>query len=184
MNIITTPARFVVGSTNPVKLQAVREGAATFFANVEVVSMSVPSGVSAPPFGDEESIAGATTLARAGLGRQSGASPAADFGVGLEGGVVELREGLFACAWCTVVDRAGELGLACTGRFLLPPQVAELVRGGMELGEADDRVFGRVNSKQSDGAVGILTHGAFTRAQFYAPAVKLALVRFVNGTLY
>lgn len=178
--MITIPTRFVIGSTNPIKVQAVREGAAAFYANVEVASVSVPSGVSAQPIGDEEMIAGATTRAQAAIDLE----PAADFGVGLEGGVVELREGLFACAWCAVAGRTGQLGVACTGRFQLPPQVAELVRGGMELGEADDRVFGRVNSKQNEGAVGILTHGTLTRAQFYAPAVMLALVRFVNGELY
>ena len=177
---MTTPTLFIVGSANPVKLQAVREGAAAFFDSVEVMGVSVPSGVRAQPIGDEETIAGATARARASLE----ARPEAHFGVGLEGGVVDLREGLFACAWCVIADRAGGQGMACSGRFQLPPQVAEMVRGGMELGEADDRVFGRVNSKQNEGAVGILTHGVLTRAQFYSAAVMLALVKFVNGELY
>jgi inosine/xanthosine triphosphatase len=175
-----TPTRFVVGSTNPIKLQAVRQGAAAFYDVLDVAGLSVSSGVSAQPVGDEEMIAGATARAQATLSLRA----EADFGVGLEGGVVDLRAGLFACAWCACVDRAGGVGLACSGLFQLPPQVAELVRGGMELGEADDRVFGRVNSKQNEGAVGILTHGVLTRAQFYAPAVMLALVKFVNRPLY
>ena len=75
-------------------------------------------------------------------------------------------------------------GVASTGNFQLPPRVAELVRGGMELGEADDAVFGRTNSKQNEGAVGILTHGRLTRAAFYAPAVLLALVKFLNPAHY
>jgi inosine/xanthosine triphosphatase len=171
---------FAVGSANPIKLQAVREGAAAFFGSVEVSGLRVESGVRAQPFGDEEMIAGASARAQAALD----ACPRASYGVGLEGGVVELREGMFACAWCAVVGRNGGFGVACTGRFQLPPRVAELVRGGMELGEADDAVFGRVNSKQNEGAVGILTHGTLTRAQFYASAVMLALVRFVNGEQY
>ena len=180
MTISHSPVRFAVGSTNPIKLQAVRQGAAAFYDPLEVTGLSVPSGVREQPVGDEEMIAGATARAHAVLA----ACAEADFGVGLEGGVVDLREGLFACAWCACVDRTGALGLACTGQFQLPPQVAELVRDGMVLGDADDLVFGRVNSKQNEGAVGILTHGVLTRAQFYAPAVMLALVKFVNRELY
>lgn len=37
------------------------------------------------------------------------------------------------------------------------------VAGGMELGEADDHVFERSNSKQEDGAVGLLTKGLIDR---------------------
>ena len=104
--------------------------------------------------------------------------------LGWKGGVLELNEGMFACAWCAVASRVGSIGLASTGRFHLPSRVAELVRGGLELGDADDVVFGRTNSKQQEGAVGILTHGRLSRAQFYTPAVLLALVRFVNQQHY
>ena len=171
-----TNTLFAVGSLNPIKLQAVRTGAEQLFSDVEVTAFSVPSGVGAQPFGDEEMIAGADQRARCALQAANAA-----FGVGLEGGVLELREGMFACAWCVVVRQDGATGLASTGRFLLPPRVAELVRGGMELGPADDVVFGRSNSKQNEGAVGILTHGRLNRAQFYAPAVMLALIKFVNA---
>ncbi|MCL4505883.1 MAG: inosine/xanthosine triphosphatase [Chloroflexi bacterium] len=169
-------ALFAVGSLNPIKLQAVRTGVALLFADAVASAVAVASGVSAQPFGDEEMISGATQRAQAAL--QS--MPEAAYGVGLEGGVLELQEGMFACAWCAVAGRTGAVGLASTGRFLLPQQVAALVRGGMELGAADDVVFGRSNSKQNEGAVGILTHRRLNRAEFYAPAVLLALVRFVN----
>jgi inosine/xanthosine triphosphatase len=40
----------------------------------------------------------------------------------------------------------------------LPPKVIALVQQGMELGDADDIVFGQTNSKQQMGAMGLLTH--------------------------
>ena len=175
-----TKTIFAVGSQNPVKLQAVRLGAATLFDEIEVIGVSVASGVSEQPFGDEEMIAGAAQRAAAALDQCA----TAQYGVGLEGGVLELREGMFACAWCAITSRDGAVGVASTGNFQLPPRVAELVRSGMELGEADDVVFGRTNSKQNEGAVGILTHGRLTRAEFYAPAVLLALVKFLNPAHY
>ena len=175
-----TQTIFAVGSQNPVKLQAVRLGAATLFDELQVIGMSVDSGVSAQPFGDEEMIAGAMQRAAAAIDQCA----TAVYGVGLEGGVLELREGMFACAWCAITNRDHVAGVASTGSFQLPPRVAELVRSGMELGHADDVVFGRANSKQNEGAVGILTQGRLTRATFYAPAVRLALVKFLNPEHY
>ncbi|MEM6529629.1 MAG: DUF84 family protein, partial [Chloroflexota bacterium] len=54
------------------------------------------------------------------------------------------------------------------------------VRGGMELGDADDIVFGRSNSKQQTGSVGLLTGDALTRETYYLHAVVLALIPFKN----
>jgi non-canonical (house-cleaning) NTP pyrophosphatase len=54
----------------------------------------------------------------------------------------------------------------------------------MELGDADDLVFGRQNSKQKSGAVGLLTHNRVTRRTLYEQAVVLALIPFINPDLY
>ena len=170
----------VVGSANPVKIQAVREGAQRLLGAVDVTHVDVPTGVAAQPFSDDEMIAGAMNRARAALQNSSHAT----FSVGLEGGVVDRAEGLFASAWCVVLHQDGRVGLASTGHFQLPLAVAALVRGGVELGHADDQVFGRSNSKQQEGSVGILTHGQINRAQYYAPAVLMALIRFVNEGLF
>jgi non-canonical (house-cleaning) NTP pyrophosphatase len=71
-----------------------------------------------------------------------------------------------------------------TGKFYLPPPVAELIHQGMELGQADDIVFGRSNSKQEDGAIGLLTKNVIDRTHLYEHAVILALVPFRNKNLY
>jgi non-canonical (house-cleaning) NTP pyrophosphatase len=75
-------------------------------------------------------------------------------------------------------------GKARTGVFFLPKAVAQLVQRGVELGEADDRVFGRINSKQGNGAIGLLTDDVIDRVQYYEHAVILALVPFKNSQLY
>lgn len=53
----------------------------------------------------------------------------------------------------------------------------------MELGHADDQVFGRVNSKQESGSVGLLTDNVVDRAGFYTQAMILALIPFKNEGL-
>jgi non-canonical (house-cleaning) NTP pyrophosphatase len=51
----------------------------------------------------------------------------------------------------------------------------------MELGEANDRVFATVNSKQGGGAYGLLTDGRYTRESIYAQTLIIALTPFVNA---
>jgi non-canonical (house-cleaning) NTP pyrophosphatase len=54
----------------------------------------------------------------------------------------------------------------------------------MELGHADDLVFQAQNSKQKGGSVGLLTHGLLTREGYYQQAMVLALIPFLNESLY
>jgi inosine/xanthosine triphosphatase len=173
--------RIVVASLNPVKVGVARRGVERMFPaeTIEHRAVSVPSGVRAQPFSHLETLTGARNRADA----AAAIYPDADFWFGIEGGVEEQDGELAAFAW--VVARSGSrYGKACSGTFYLPHEVAQLVRGGMELGEADDRVFGRINSKQANGAVGLLTDDAIDRAAFYEQAVMLALIPFKNPLLY
>lgn len=175
------PFLVAVGSRNPVKIKAVRAGFGDTLGPIKVIAVEAASGVPAQPRGDEETIRGAINRARAALA----ALPNAEFGVGLEGGVVEIGGALYCCAWCAIVHRtAAQVGLSSTGRCELPTRVAGLIRGGMELGQADDLFFGRTNSKRREGAVGLLTDGRIDRASFYSPAVTMALVRYFNVALF
>ena len=104
----------------------------------------------------------------------------ADFWVGLEGGIESQDDRLMAFAWMAVQDRHGTCGEARTVTLPLPPAVKELIDGGLELGEANDRVFSTINSKQGGGAFGLLTNGLHTREGVYAQAMTIALIPFVH----
>lgn len=174
--------KVVVASHNPVKLLAARTGFERMFAGevFEFVSTAVPSGVRDQPMSSEETLRGALNRARA--ARQF--LPDAEFWVGIEGGIEDDGAGeMAAFAWVTVLADGLE-GKARTGTFYLPVEVARLIHAGKELGEADDIVFGRTNSKQENGAIGILTGDVIDRAALYEHAVVLALVPFRNPDLY
>jgi inosine/xanthosine triphosphatase len=170
----------IVASTNPTKIEAVRLGFNSMFPATTLTfeGVAFESGVSDQPASDAETLLGAQN--RAANARR--VRPDADFWVGVEGGVENGGESLLAFAWIVVLGTEGE-GYSRTATFTLPDEVAALVRQGVELGEADDRVFGRTNSKQANGAVGILTHDALDRAGFYSQAVLLALIPFANPHL-
>ena len=171
----------VVASKNPVKVQAALGGFQKMFPDQEftAITVNVPSGVSDQPFSSQETLQGAQNRA-ANAARQI---PTADYWVGIEGGVEEEPEGLAAFAWI-VIQSAGITGKGRTATFYLPPAVTHWVRQGKELGEADDIVFNRSNSKQENGAIGILTGDVIDRARLYEVAVILALVPFKNPELY
>jgi len=159
--------RIVVASNNPVKLDAVRRGFQRMFPEetFTVQPISAPSGVSDQPASDAETLQGAVN--RASAARQM--QPRADYWVGLEGGITDQTEEMEAYAWIVVLSH-NQMGKSRTTNLFLPLAVAELVRQGKELGEADDIVFGRLNSKQDNGAVGILTGNVVTRSQSYEMA--------------
>ena len=163
--------RVAVGSTNPVKIGAARAVLERLVPQVIVEGVVVESGVPDQPWGDDETIRGALTRARAARDAVD-----ADLGVGIEGGVIDTRDGrVRTCAWAAVVTRDGRSGVGGSLSLELPPPVAELVRGGMELGHAMDAVTGERNVKRGVGAVGILTRGLVTRSQAYEHLVAYAL---------
>jgi non-canonical (house-cleaning) NTP pyrophosphatase len=89
-----------------------------------------------------------------------------------------------AFAWIVIKSHEGKLGKARTGVFILPSKIVSLISEGKELGEADDIVFGKTNSKQGSGSVGILTNDVTTRSSYYSEAIILALIPFKNPELY
>lgn len=171
----------VVGSKNPVKIHCTQHAFEKAFPNasIHVLGVSVPSGVSDQPMSDKETYRGAMNRTRA----TKAAHPNADYWVGIEGGLEDEGSEMEAFAWVTILSNS-QKGQARTATFQLPKKIQELVRQGIELGVADDMVFNRSNSKQSNGAVGILTHDLIDRAAYYEPAVVLALIPFVNEDLY
>ena len=174
--------KIVVASKNPVKLNATLAAFQKMFPEEQftVEGISVSSDVSDQPLSDNETYQGASNRAR----NAKQAAPDADFWVGLEGGIESKDNDMESFAWM-VVESTGDLrGKGRTGTFFLPPAVADLIRQGKELGEADDIVFGQTNSKQANGAIGLLTHDVITRAGYYEMAMSFALIPFVHTDLY
>lgn len=174
--------KIVVASLNPIKLEAVRTAFVMMFPGVQfdIQGTSVRSEVKDQPSSDQETYQGAYNRAL----NASLAVPQADFYVGLEGGVEDKDGEMESFAWMIVRRKDGRIGKGRTATFFLAPKIAELIRDGKELGEADDIVFGKVNSKQAGGAVGLLTDDAITRKEYYTEALAFALIPFKNEALY
>ena len=173
--------KVIIASKNPVKIQAVKNGFEKMFPNQEFdfAGVSVPSNVADQPFSNTETFLGARNRAN----NASNEVADADFYVGIEGGIEQIENEMEVFAW-VFIKSAVKYGKARTGTFFLPKQVVELIKEGKELGDADDIVFTRNNSKQENGAVGILTGDIIDRTKYYSEAVVLALIPFKNVDLY
>jgi inosine/xanthosine triphosphatase len=168
----------VVTSFNPVKIEAVRQAFLSQFPSVvtSIVPLGVDSGVAEQPMSDGETRQGARN--RVAAARQE--RPEADYWVGLEGGLDYFDGDLMAFAWMVVAGPGGRLSETRSATLPLPPGVQTLVETGLELGEANDRVFATLNSKQAGGAYGLLTNGLMTRESIYTQTLILALIPFVH----
>lgn len=171
----------IVASLNPVKTQAVLNGFQRLFSDetFEIKAVDAPSGVSDQPMSDRDARQGALNRAE----HASRMHPEGDYWVGVEGGCDYLEGEMVAFAWIVILSKE-QHGSARSALFRLPGEVGALVENGMELGDADDQIFGRENSKQKSGAVGILTDDVVTRTNLYEQAVILALIPFRNPAFY
>jgi inosine/xanthosine triphosphatase len=170
--------KVIVTSHNPVKIAAVREAFQAQFPRREIQTcpLAVHSGVSDQPMSDSETRRGARTrVTNARLNEPDG-----DYWVGLEGGLDVFDGHLKAFAWMVISDSNDRISETRSVTLPLPPQVQKLVSDGLELGEANDRVFSTLNSKQGGGAFGLLTDGLMTRESIYTQTLILALIPFVH----
>lgn len=170
---------FAVGSQNPTKVDAVRAICAQAFPEAKVIAADVPSGIREQPIGQEETLLGARNRAMAAL-----AATSADYGIGLEGGVVDTPAGTYTMGWVAIVDRDGRWGLSQSGWLALPPAVARAVLSGSELGPEIDRLTGEHDTKRHGGATGALTNNIVRRQTGWELAVAYALAPFLNPQYY
>ena len=173
--------KVIIASKNPTKINAVKIGFEKMFLSeeFEFEGVSITSAVNDQPMNDQETITGA-------LNRSNNAKEQyseADFWIGIEGGVEKNNNEMEVFAWI-IIQSKKMIGKARTGTFFLPKKVIELIDAGKELGEADDIIFGRTDSKQKNGSVGILTGNVIDRTKYYTEAVALALIPFKNLELY
>lgn len=153
-----------VGSKNYAKVEAVKQ----IFSNSEVSGVSVPSYVSEQPFSDEETMKGALNRARNAFKQGN-----SGVGIGLEGGVLEMEDGIFLCNWGALVDQHGFQTVASGAKIKVPLEIESELKKGRELGPIMDEFAQKQNVRQLEGAIGILTNGLVNRKEMFEHIVRL-----------
>lgn len=161
-----------IGSENPAKIEAVRPFL-TYFKNAELVSYSSDSLVSAQPFSDEETKEGAINRAK------DCVKQGAEIGLGLEGGVMEMADGMYLCNWGAVADQEGNVFSAAGARILLPNEVVEGLKQGKELGTLMAELTKDPEIRKKDGAIGVFTSGMLSRSEMFLHISNILLGQYV-----
>ncbi len=158
----------VVGSLNHVKVEAVRSVMERIYGNVRIKACDVKSKVPEQPF-ENETRKGAVNRAKGALGEH-------DLAVGIEAGVFEMKDGLYDIQYCAVIDKSGKLTVGTGMGFRYPDRIAELVRGGMTVGDAMKEVYGKTDIGKKQGAIGFLSKGLIDRKTLTEQSVLAAMI--------
>jgi inosine/xanthosine triphosphatase len=175
--------KLFVTSENPVKLSAVEKAFSKVFPGIklEITARKFPDITTSQPLSKIEGFEEA--IRRIEKARELCSK--VDYYVSLEGAIEKDKFGMQTFGVVVITDAKGKkTGRATTPQYYLPKKVAELVDQGYELGTADDIVFGRVNSKQQNGAAGLLTKDIIKREDQFVTGTILALIPFINPRLY
>ncbi len=167
-----------VGTDNPVKVRAVRRVLGDLFDRVRVRGVAVATGVPEQPV-DQQAAVGAMNRARAAL-------QDADFGIGIEAGLVwDASVGDYLdVQYCAIVDRAGRVTLGHGPGFEYPPAVIAHVKAGKTVSEAMAELTGVREIGSKYGAIGYLTERRMDRDTLTEAAVLMALVPRIRRDLY
>ena len=167
-----------VGSGNLLKVEAVRAVFATAFPedSIEVTAVDVPSGVAEQPF-DSDLAAGAINRARAAL-------LDADYGVGIEAGIVSFPgcEERFSVQFCAIVDQDGKITVGHGPGYTLPSEVLAKLDAGSDLNREMSRISGIDEIRDKIGAVGYLSNGITDRLTITREAILMALIPRLKKT--
>jgi len=169
--------RIIVGSRNPVKVDAVREALAEYeaYADSDIDGIETQSGVADQPKSIDETVTGALNRARAAF------VTGADLGFGIESGLMQVpgsKSGYMDVCVCAIYDGA-EHHLGLSSAFECPREVTDMmVKGGLDMSQAMN-ASGYVNDPDigsKEGAIGIFTKGRVTRKDYTMQAVRMAMI--------
>ncbi len=175
--------KVLVGSQNPVKIEATKEVFRKYFDQTNIIGINVPSEVSAQPV-DEEMFEGAKNRALQLKKISEKKNFEADFFIGIEGGIIKLYSRWFASGVACLIDNQGRFCYGLSPCFELPGYIVDKLLSGSELGVVMEQISGKNNIKQEEGAIGFLSKGMMDRKNLYIHCLIAALVPFINKELY
>ncbi len=169
--------KIIVGSKNPVKVEAVKEIIQDYpvLAGASVESAQPDTGVSDQPLTLDETIRGAKNRARV-------VFSGCDYSIGLESGlmaVTQSKTGYFDICVCAIFDgRDYHIGLSSSWEFPDRTITEAIVRDGLNMTDAFHKAGWTANPKigYAEGAIGVLTKGRLDRKEYTKQALRTALI--------
>lgn len=170
-----------IGSRNPAKTVGARQIFSAFFPGCRFKEVDTSIVSMAQPIGMEQVVEGARARAQFAL-----TEAAADFGVGVEAGIVSLSSGEnINLQAAVIVDNKGRSGLGLSSGFMIPASfLRKMLEEGAELDRYSHELTLAEKITEEEGIVYHLTKGRISRLQMTEQCVSMALVPWLNSKTY
>lgn len=174
------PLKVAVGSTNKVKIDAVRNIFMQAFGLVEILSVEPGHAIEKQPM-EERVVEGAIERAKNAIAKTE-----SDFGVGVEAGLFynKLLKKHLDIQYCAIIDASGRLTVGHGPGFEYPPEVMKVVLEGGTVGDTMSKMTGIENIGHKEGSVGYLSDGMIDRTSLTEISVLMALIPRIRSELY
>jgi inosine/xanthosine triphosphatase len=180
-----------VGSINPTKIEAAKQGFSKYFKNFQFYNTKAESKVSNQPIGMEEIIEGAINRARDAITylTKELESQCNNYGVGIESGLIKVpqaRTDYMDLQFCAIIDDDDNITLGSGNAFEHPQSVIReiLTDNTKEIGVIIGKLANNMNLKNETGAISFLSKYSITRTDILTHAVICALIPRINKEIY
>lgn len=163
-----------VGTSNMIKVEAVKEAFSHFYSNIRVMNVSIDN-LPPQPITLSSTVRGALTRAEKALQKIK----EAEFGVGVEAGLMEIPDTrtYLNVQFAAIIDRDQKITLGSSAGFQLPNEVTKLVLiERMEVDRAVEFLYGIKDIGEKGGIIDLMTKGATSRKELITNALIMALV--------
>lgn len=162
-----------VGTSNMIKVEAVKEAFGHFYSNIRVMNVSVDN-LLPQPITLSSTVRGALTRAEKALQKIK----EAEFGVGVEAGLMEIPDTrtYLNVQFAAIIDKDQKITLGSSAGFQLPNEVTKLVLiERMEVDRAVEFLYGIKDIGEKRGIIDLMTKGATSRKELITNALIMAL---------
>ena len=194
-----------VGSTNPVKINAVKQVFSIFFPkkNTTVKSLDVSSEVSNQPIELNNVVKGAVKRAKNALKEAKKIFPIyfenedknekekdeEIFSIGIEAGLVSIPftiSGYLDYQFCAIIDKTGKISIGSNSGWEYPSEVINSIINNRDLEIADimAKISGDDEIKHRGGAIGYFSKGKLKREELTRQGIFMALIPWMNQDKY
>lgn len=189
-----------VGSTNPVKISAVKQVFSTIFPNknITVKNLEVSSEVSNQPIELNNVVKGAVKRAQNALKKAKRIFPTyfenedkneEIFSIGIEAGLVSIPftiSGYLDYQFCAIIDKTGKISIGSNSGWEYPREVINSIINNRDLEIADimAKISGDDDIKHHGGAIGYFSKGKLKREELTRQGIFMALIPWMNRNEY
>lgn len=162
------PLKISVGTDNNLKLEAVREFFLSLVHNC-TVEKTLSYKTEKQPFGEDIS-RNASLRAENAYGY--------DYSLGIEAGITldRLSGSYFDVHFCVVTDRYGNSTTGISSGFSVPDAIVDLVKTGLDVSEAFEKLMGKHSIGKEEGIVGYYSEGRIVRKDLILESIRNAFV--------